>query len=39
VFAIRFVPDGDDVRAEFGGQDTRVKLRFALVRKTVAHAK
>ena len=38
VFAVRFVPDGYDVRAEFSGQDTRAKLRFALVRKTVAHA-
>jgi hypothetical protein len=39
VFAVRFVPDGYDVRAEFGGQDTCIQLGLALMRKTVAHAK
>ena len=39
VFAIRLVPDGNNIRTKLGGQDARAKLRVALVRKTVAHAK
>ena len=38
VFAVRFVPDGDEFRAELGGEDARLELGFALVGKTVAHA-
>jgi len=33
VFAIRLVPDGNNIRAKLGGQDARAKLRVALVRK------
>ena len=39
VFAVGFVPDRNDVRALFGGQDAGPQLRLGLVRKTVADAK
>src|SRR5439155_12913394 len=38
VFAIGFVPDGNDFDALFGGFDTGAQLGLGLVRETVSHA-
>ena len=39
VFAVGFVPDRDECRAQFRRQDAGTELRPALMAKTVAHAK
>jgi hypothetical protein len=39
VFTVGFVPDGNDFRALFGGEDAGAELGFALMGETVAQAK
>ena len=39
VFAVGFVPDGDEVCAEFGGELAGAELGLALMAETVTHAK
>lgn len=38
VFAVGFVPDGNEVRAEFGGELAGAELGFSLVSEAVTHA-